>query len=186
MSKNWYCLRVTANREKSFKLQLEALKEKLKSQGSSPDQFGEVFMPSEEVVEMRKGKRVVSQRKFYPNYVFIEMEMNPQNWNLINRLPMTKGFVGDPGTRTSWQEPQPISDAEINKIRSFVAEGSEKPKPKVMFAEGEAVRIKDGPFTNFTGNVIDVNYESNRISVSVNVFSRPTEIQIDFEQVEKM
>ena len=184
MSKNWYCLRVTANRERSFS---QHLKERLdNSQKEIANQFGDVFMPAEEVVEMRKGKRVVSQRRFYPNYVFIEMEMTPQTWNLINRLPMTKGFVGDPSTRTTWQEPQPISNAEIEKMRSVVAEGADKPKPKVMFMEGEAVRIKDGPFTNFTGNVIDVNYESNRISVSVNVFSRPTEIQIDFEQVEKM
>lgn len=192
MSMNWYCLQLIANREKSF---MESLAERIdRAGGDMGERFGEVFMPAEEVVEIKKGKRKVSQRKFFPSYVFIEMDMTPETWHLVNRLPMIKGFVGDTnakgatphtGTR-EWHEPQPVSKDEIDRIRSQVKEGADKPRPKVMFEIGEAVRIKEGPFTNFTGNVNDVNYETSRISVSVNVFNRPTEIQIAFEQVEKM
>ena len=185
MSRNWYCLQLVANREKSFR---ESLKERIDHAGEDMrNMFGDVFMPAEEVVEIKKGKRKVTKRKFFPSYVFIEMDMTPETWHLINRLPMIKGFVGDTNTSVrTWHGPQPVSVEEIDRIRSQVEEGADKPRPKVMFEIGEAVRIKEGPFTNFTGNVNEVNYETNRISVSVNVFNRPTEIQIDFEQVEKM
>ena len=188
MSKNWYCIQVTANRVKSFK---ERLEESIENAGlGMKEKFGDVFSPEEEVVEMKKGKRKVSKRKFFPSYVFIEMDMTPETWHLVNKLPMIKGFVGDINTTAriegEWRAPQPVNPEEIIRIRSQEQAGADKPRPKVMFEIGEAVRIKDGPFTNFTGNVNDVNYDTNRISVSVNVFNRPTEIQIDFDQVEKM
>lgn len=185
MSKNWYCLQVTANRVKSFEENLERMRE---SEDGFDELFGEVFAPAEEVVEMKRGQRKVTQRKFFPNYVFIEMEMNQRTYNLVKHLPMIKGFIGGATTKTSgaeWQEPEPVSLKEIDRIRERVEAGLDKPKPKVLFEVGKTVRIKEGPFTNFTGNVVDVNYESSRISVTVNVFSRPTEIQTDFENVEK-
>ncbi len=183
--KKWYCLQVNSNRERSFE---KSLRDRIKQEGGDlPDKFGEIFAPAEEVVEMRKGKRRVSARKFFPGYVFIEMEMDPDTWHLVSRMPMIRGFVGDAkAVAADWQGPQPVSDDEIEKIRLQAQEGAERPRPKVMFEAGESVRIKEGPFTSFTGNVVDVNYDSSRISVSVNVFNRPTEIQIDFEQVEKM
>lgn len=185
MSMQWYCVQVSANREKSFR---KTLQDRIESAGDEMrGKFGDIFSPTEQMVEMKKGKRYVSQRTFFPNYIFIKMEMDPSTWHLVNRLPMTKGFVGETSMGDdNWREPHPVSASEIEEIRSRVSEGEDKPRPKVMFEIGESVRIKEGPFTNFAGNVNDVNYESSRISVSVNVFNRPTEIQIDFEQVEKM
>lgn len=182
--KNWYCLQVSANRMKSF---IESF-ERIKDASGEGDAFGTVFSPAEEVVEIKRGKRKVSERKFFPNYVFIEMEMNERTFNLVKQLPMTRGFVGGIRSQTpgsEWRPPDPIPEFEIQRLQTREKEGMEKPKPKVMFEIGKSVRIKEGPFTNFTGNVVDVNYESNRISVTVNVFNRPTEIQTDFENVEK-
>lgn len=184
MAMNWYCLQLVANRDKSL---VEALDAVMKSKDSMAGKFGEVLVPTEEVVELKRGKRKVSKRKFFPGYVFIEMDMTPETWHEVKRLPMIRGFVGDADSgRKEWNPPEPMSDDEINEIRSHIAAGAEKPRPKVEFEVGEAVRIKEGPFTNFNGNVKDVNYETSRISVSVNVFNRPTDIQLDFEQVEKM
>lgn len=183
--KQWYCAQLVANREKSFR---EGLKKRIEQMGGEMGAcFGEILMPAEEVVEIKRGKRMISKRKFFPNYVFIHMDMTPETWHLVTRMPMIKGFVGDTNTSiNNWEGPQPIGDEEIDRIRSKIREGEDKPRPKVMFEIGESVRIKEGPFNNFTGNVHDVNYESNRISVSVSVFDRPTDIQLDFDQVEKM
>ncbi len=195
---NWYCVQVKANREKSFRQTLEQrIAEACEKEPEVKGLFGEIFSPAEQVVEMKNKKQRVSKRVFFPNYIFIEMEMTHKTWYIINQLSMTRGFVGDTNTRDgrvaavsvdeeSWLPPQPISISEIERIRSRVDEGMEKPKPKVMFEIGEAVRINDGPFTNFSGTVNDINYDTSRISVSVNVFNRPTDIQLDFEQVEKM
>ena len=182
MAMNWYCLQVTANRMKGFEESLQ----RIRDDESVASMFGEYLSPSEEVVEIKKGKRKISQRKFFTNYVFLEMEMNERTYNMIKRLPMIKGFIGGVNSKEDgWQQPEPVSSDEIYKIRQRVEEGVAKPKPKVMFENGETVRIKSGSFTNFTGQVVDVNYETNRIKVTVNVFNRPSEIQTDFENVEK-
>ena len=186
---NWYAVQVASNRVASF---IKTLNERLQDNDDDEmkEKFGDIFCPAEDVIERKQGKKRVTSRVYFPNYIFIEMEMDPKTWHLINRLPMTKGFVGDSNTNQAgndeWQPPQPVNRDEIEKIKLRVNEGQDKPKPKVMFEIGESVRIKEGAFTNFTGNVNDINYETSRITVSVNVFNRPTEIQIDFEHVEKM
>ncbi|MBF2735618.1 MAG: transcription termination/antitermination factor NusG [Betaproteobacteria bacterium AqS2] len=195
---NWYCVHVKANREKSFRqLLAQRIEQACEKDPDVKEQFGEIFSPAEQVVEMKNKKQKVSKRVFFPNYIFIQMEMNHKTWHIINQMSMTRGFVGDTNSgpsanasvsidEDSWLPPQPVTMAEIDKIRSRVDEGMEKPRPKVMFEIGESVRIKDGPFTNFNGTVNDINYDTSRISVAVSVFNRPTDIQLDFEQVEKM
>ena len=144
------------------------------------DKFGRILVPTEEVVEMRGGKKRSSERKFFPGYVLVEMELNDETWHLVKNVPKVMGFIGGSGDR-----PTPISEAEVDEILGRVRDGQEKPKPKVLFEVGEMVRVIDGPFNDFNGVVEGVNYEKNRLNVSVTIFGRSTPVELEFEQVEK-
>ena len=139
-----------------------------------------VEVPTETVTEVRRGKKVQSERKFFPGYVLVEMEMTDDTWHLVKSTPKVTGFVG--GTAN---KPTPITQKEVDAILRQVQEGVEKPRPKVLFEMGEAVRVKEGPFTDFHGNVEDVNYEKSKLRVSVTIFGRSTPVELDFSQVEK-
>ena len=144
------------------------------------DKFGEILVPTEEVVEMRDGKKRKSDRKFFPGYVLVQMEMDDSTWHLVKDTPRVLGFIG--GTS---DKPAPISDAEANSILQRVEEGVDKPRPKILFEPGEVVRVTDGPFTDFNGVVEEVNYEKSRLRVSVLIFGRSTPVELEFSQVEK-
>jgi len=144
------------------------------------DKFGEIVVPSEEVVEMRAGQKRKSTRKFFPGYVLVQMIMDDQTWHMIRSIPRVFGFIG--GTS---QSPTPITDKEANSILRRVEEGANKPRPKILFEPGEIVRVKEGPFVDFNGVVEEVNYEKNRLRVSVLIFGRSTPVELEFSQVEK-
>jgi len=176
MSKRWYVVHVYSGFEKSVQ---RTLLERIARSGMK-EQFGQILVPVEEVVEMKSGQKNVSERKFFPGYVLVEMEMTDESWHLIKNTPKVTGFVG--GTAT---KPTPISEKEVQNILHQIQEGAEKPKPKVLFEVGEAVRVKEGPFTDFHGTVEDVNYDKNKLRVSVSIFGRSTPVELDFGQVEK-
>jgi transcriptional antiterminator NusG len=145
------------------------------------DGFGEILVPTEEVVEMRNGQKRKSERKFFPGYVLVQMEMNEGTWHLVKDTPRVMGFIG--GTA---DKPAPITDREAEAILRRVADGTDKPKPKTLFEVGESVRVNDGPFADFTGSVEEVNYEKNRLTVAVTIFGRSTPVELEFGQVEKV
>ncbi len=176
MSKRWYVVHVYSGFEKSVQ---RALVDRIARSGMA-DKFGQIMVPVEEVVEMKSGQKSVSERKFFPGYVLVEMDMNDETWHLIKSTPKVTGFVGGTATR-----PTPISEKEVQNILHQIQEGAEKPKPKVLFEVGEAVRVKEGPFTDFHGTVEDVNYDKNKLRVSVSIFGRSTPVELDFGQVEK-
>jgi transcriptional antiterminator NusG len=177
MTKRWYVVHAFSGMEKSVS---RAIQERVDRAGMQ-DQFGQILVPTEEVVEVRGGKKALSERRFFPGYVLVEMEMNEQTWHLVKNTNKVTGFVG--GTAS---KPTPISQAEVDKIMAQVQEGVEKPRPKVLFEVGEVVRVKEGPFTDFNGNVEEVNYEKNRLRVSVTIFGRSTPVELEFGQVEKL
>ncbi|MCZ2444514.1 MAG: transcription termination/antitermination protein NusG [Flavobacteriales bacterium] len=177
MSKKWYAVHTYSGFEKSVKRTLEDRIVLHKFE----DKFGEILIPVEEVVEVKSGQKNISERKFFPSYILIEMEMTDETWHLVKGTPKVTGFVGG----TSMQ-PVPISRKEIESIFNQVREGVEKPKPKVIFEAGEAVRVKEGPFTDFHGSVEEVNYDKNKLRVSVSIFGRPTPVELDFHQVDKI
>ncbi len=142
--------------------------------------FGDILVPTEEVVEMREGQKRRSERKFFPGYVLVQMEMDDETWHLVKSVPKVMGFIG--GTKDA---PAPISDKEANAILQRVLEGVDKPKPKILFEPGEVVRINDGPFNDFNGVVEEVDYEKSRLRVSVLIFGRSTPVDLEFGQVEK-
>lgn len=142
--------------------------------------FGEIIVPKEEVVEMRAGKKCKSERKFFPGYVLVQMEMDDATWHLVRNVPRVLGFIGGKA-----EKPAPISDKEAASILRRVEEGESKPKPKVLFEVGEVIRVKEGPFTDFNGVVEVVNYDKNRLRVSVMIFGRSTPVELEFGQVEK-
>jgi transcriptional antiterminator NusG len=142
--------------------------------------FGEILVPTEEVVEMREGQKRKSERKFYPGYVLVQMEMNEQTWHLVKNVPKVLGFIG--GTP---DKPAPITEKEANRILDRVAEGVDKPRPKVLFEPGQVVRVTHGPFNDFNGVVESVNYEKSRLQVAVQILGRSTPVELDFSQVEK-
>jgi transcriptional antiterminator NusG len=144
------------------------------------DRFGEILVPVEEVVEMKGGQKKTAERKFFPGYVLVQMEMDDDTWHLVKSTPKVTGFVG--GTAT---KPAPISEKEVQSIMDQMREGVEKPKPKVLFEVGETVRVIDGPFTDFNGNVEEVNYDKSKLRVSVMIFGRATPVELGFGQVEK-
>mgnify|MGYP003348710741 FL=1 len=144
------------------------------------EKFGQILVPVEEVVEMKSGQKNTSERKFFPGYVLVEMDMDEQSWHLVKNTPKVTGFVG--GTAT---KPTPISEREVQNILQQIQDGVEKPRPKVLFEVGESVRVKDGPFVEFIGNVEDVNYDKSKLRVSVTIFGRSTPVELDFGQVEK-
>ena len=176
MSKKWYVVHAYSGFEKSVQ---RALVDRIARQGMQ-DKFGQILVPVEEVVEMRAGQKSISERKFFPGYVLVEMEMDDQSWHLVKNTAKVTGFVG--GTAT---KPTPISEKEVQNILNQIQEGVEKPRPKVLFEVGEAVRVKDGPFADFHGNVEDVNYDKSKLRVSVTIFGRSTPVELDFGQVEK-
>ena len=176
MSKRWYVVHAYSGFEKSVQ---RALTERVARQGMS-DLFGRILVPVEEVVELKSGQKSITERKFFPGYVLVEMEMNDESWHLVKSTPKVTGFVG--GTAN---KPTPISEKEVEKIMQQMQDGVEKPRPKVLFQPGEVVRVKDGPFTDFHGSVEHVNYEKNRLRVSVTIFGRATPVELEFGQVEK-
>jgi transcriptional antiterminator NusG len=176
MSKRWYVVHAYSGFEKSVQ---RALLERIQRQ-EMQDSFGQVLVPVEEVVELKQGQKSISERKFFPGYVLVEMEMNDESWHLVKSTPKVTGFVG--GTAN---KPTPISEKEVEKIMQQMQDGVEKPRPKVLFEPGEIVRVKEGPFTDFHGSVEQVNYEKNRLRVSVTIFGRATPVELEFGQVEK-
>ncbi|ABV38933.1 NusG antitermination factor [Shewanella sediminis HAW-EB3] len=142
--------------------------------------FGEILVPTEEVVEMRAGQRRKSERKFFPGYVLVQMEMNDESWHLVKSIPRVMGFIGGTSDR-----PAPISDKEADAILQRLEETVESPTHRVMFEPGEVVRVTDGPFADFNGTVEEVDYEKNRVKVSVMIFGRSTPVELDFGQIEK-
>lgn len=177
MSRRWYVVHVYSGFEKSV---MRALMDRIERSGLV-DLFGRILVPVEEVVEMKNGQKSITERKFFPGYVLVEMEMNDDSWHLVKDTPRVTGFVG--GTAT---KPAPISEKEVNDIMQQMQAGVEKPRPKVLFGEGEVVRIKEGPFADFNGSVESIDYEKNRISVSVSIFGRSTPVNLEFSQVEKV
>ena len=176
MTKRWFVVHAYSGFEKSVQ---RALVERIARAGMQ-EFFGQILVPVEEVVEMKSGQKSISERKFFPGYVLVEMEMNDESWHLVKSTPKVTGFIG--GTAT---KPTPISKKEVAKIMQQIQEGVEKPRPKVLFETGEMVRIKDGPFTDFNGNVEEVNYEKSRMRVAVTIFGRSTPVELQFDQVEK-
>ena len=174
--KKWFVVHAYSGFEKSVQ---RALVERIK-RSEIAEQFGQILVPVEEVVEMKNGAKAISERKFFPGYVLVEMEMDDDSWHLVKNTPKVTGFVGGTANR-----PAPISQKEVDKIMQQMQEGVEKPRPKVLFEVGEVVRVKEGPFTDFHGSVEDVNYEKNRLRVSVTIFGRATPVELEFGQVEK-
>ena len=175
--KQWYVIQAYSGYEKSVK---KSLMDRI-HRSDFPDKFGRILVPTEEVVEVRSGQRSVSERKFFPGYLFIEMDLNDDTWHLVKSTSKVSGFVGGTGVR-----PTPISEAEIDKILQQVEEGGERPRPKTLFEDGENVRVKEGPFVDFQGSVKDVNYEKNKLWVLVTIFGRATPVELEFGQVEKI
>lgn len=176
MAKRWYVVHAYSGFEKTVQ---RSLKERIQRSGMQ-DYFGEILVPTEEVVEMRDGQKRKSDRKFFPGYVLVQMEMNDDTWHLVREAPKVMGFIG--GTK---ERPAPITEAEADAILQRVQEGAEKPRPKVLFEVGEVVRVTDGPFKDFNGVVDEVNYEKNRLRVAVLIFGRSTPVDLEFSQVEK-
>ncbi len=176
MAKRWYVVHVYSGFEKKV---AEAVMERARAQGLE-DMFEEVLAPTEEVVEMRRGQKVVNERKFFPGYVLANMEMTDESWHLVNETPKVTGFLG------TGKRPTPISEAEANRILHQVKEGVERPKPSVMFEVGEQVRVSDGPFTSFNGVVEEVDVEKARLKVTVSIFGRSTPVELEYSQVEKL
>jgi transcription termination/antitermination protein NusG len=172
----WYVVHAYSNFEHKVS---ELLKERIRLKNLG-ERFGEILVPTEEVVEMRDGQRRKSERKFFPGYVLVQMEMDEDTWHLVRETPKVLGFIG--GTP---EKPAPITDREASSILRRVEEGAEKPRPKVLFEPGEVVRVTDGPFNDFNGVVESVNYEKNRLQVAVQILGRSTPVELDFSQVEK-
>ena len=173
----WYVVHAYSGMEKAVERNLQERIER----GGMQSKFGRILVPTEEVVELKNGKKAVSQRRFFPGYVLVEMLMDDESWHLVKHTSKVTGFVGGAKNR-----PSPISEAEVMKIVNQMKEGIEKPKPKVEWIAGELVRVKDGPFTDFNGAVEDVNYEKSKVRVSVTIFGRATPVELDFAQVEKI
>ncbi len=176
MSKRWYVVHAYSGFEKNV---ARALKERIEL-SEIADCFGEVMVPTEEVVEMRAGQKRRSERKFFPGYVLVQMELNDDSWHLVKETPRVMGFIGGKADK-----PAPLTDAEANAILERVEAGSEKATPKTVFEPGELVRVIDGPFNDFNGVVEEVNYEKSRLNVAVTIFGRSTPVELDFSQVEK-
>ena len=177
--KRWYVVHTISGLEK---LVMKALKERIQ-QDKIQDKFGEILVPTEEVVELRDGKKRRSERKFFPGYVLVEMVMDDQTWHLVRSISNVLGFIGATSDRPD--RPAPITAKEAEAILQRIQDSSEKPKPKVLFEVGEVVRVNDGPFADFNGVVEEVNYEKSRLRVAVLIFGRSTPVELQFDQVEK-
>jgi transcriptional antiterminator NusG len=172
----WYVVHAYSGMEKAVE---RNIRESIARAGME-NKFGRILVPTEEVVEMKNGQRRTAERKFFPGYVFVEMVMDDESWHLVKHTSKVTGFVGGAKNR-----PAPISEAEVQKIVNQMQDGAEKPRHKVEFMVGELVRVKEGPFTDFNGSVEEVNYEKNKVRVSVTIFGRATPVELEFSQVEK-
>ena len=171
---DWFVVHTHTGFESQVK---EAINQKFREKGRD-EELGDVMIPSEEVVELKKGKKKISSRKFFPGYIMVQMVLNDETWHMVSSLPKVTGFVGG-------ANPAPLSPDEVNKIQQQVVEGAERPTPKVVFSVGESVRVVDGPFTNFNGIVKEVNEEKGKLKVLVTIFGRATSVELEFLQVEK-
>ena len=176
MAKRWYVVHAYSGFEKQVMRSLQDRIERAEMQ----DMFGQILVPTEEVVEMKGGQKRRSDRKFFPGYVLVEMEMTDETWHLVKDVPKVMGFIGGTGDK-----PAPITDKEADAILQRVQEGVDKPRPKVLFEPGEMVRVVDGPFNDFNGVVEDVDYDKSRLKVAVLIFGRSTPVELEFHQVEK-
>ncbi len=177
LPKRWYVVHAYSGMEKAVE---RNLRERIDRAGMQ-DKFGRILVPTEEVVELKNGKKAVTERRFFPGYVLVEMAMEDDTWHLVKHTSKVTGFVGGAKNR-----PAPISESEVMKIVSQMQEGVEKPRPKVEWMVGEIVRVKEGPFTDFNGAIEDVNYDKSKVRVSVTIFGRATPVELDFSQVEKV
>ncbi|MGB5598426.1 transcription termination/antitermination protein NusG [Thiothrix litoralis] len=176
MAMRWYVVQAYSGFENQVKRSLEERLVRFDLQ----DSFGRVLVPTEEVIEIRDGQKRKSERKFFPGYVLVEMEMNDETWHMVKETPKVLGFIGGKADK-----PAPITQKEVDNIMRRVEEGAEKPRPKVLFDAGEVVRVTDGPFKDFNGVVEEVNYEKSRLLVAVQIFGRSTPVELEFYQVEK-
>ncbi len=176
MSKRWYVVHAFSGYEKKVQ---QSLLERIEL-NNMQDHFGEVLVPTEEVVEMRSGQTRKSERKFFPGYVLVQMELNDDSWHLVKETPRVLGFIGGKPDK-----PAAITDREADAILQRVQDGADKPKPKTLFEVGEIVRVTDGPFNDFNGAVESVDYERSKVQVAVQIFGRSTPVDLDFTQVEK-
>jgi len=172
----WYIVHAYSNFEHKVKASLQ---ERIALMGLE-EKFGDILVPTEEVVEMKEGQKRRSERKFFPGYVLVQMEMDDETWHLVKEVPKVLGFIGG-----SSDKPAPITEKEADQILSRVQEGVDKPRPKVLFEPGEMVRVVDGPFNDFNGVVEDVDYDKSRLKVAVLIFGRSTPVELEFHQVEK-
>ncbi len=172
----WYVIQAFSGYEKKVKLSLQDHIERNDMQAY----FGDILVPTEEVVEMKAGQKRTSERKFFPGYVLVHMAMTDETWHLVKGVPRVAGFIGGTENR-----PMPITDREANEIIQQVSDSADAPKMKFTFAPGELVRIIDGPFADFNGTVEDANFEKSKLRVSVTIFGRSTPVELDFTQVEK-
>ncbi len=175
--KRWYVVQAYSGMEKSVQ---RALVERIERAGMQ-SQFGQILVPIEEVIDVKNGQKTVTERRFFPGYVLVEMEMTDETWHLVKNTNKVAGFIGGKSNK-----PTPIPAREIEKIMQQMQEGIEKPRPKVLYEVGELVRIKDGPFTDFNGSIEEVSYEKSRVRVSVVIFGRATPVELEFGQVEKV
>ncbi|AIU65901.1 transcription antiterminator NusG [Vibrio coralliilyticus] len=175
--KRWYVVQAFSGFEGRV---AQSLREHIKMH-SMEELFGEVLVPTEEVVEMRAGQRRKSERKFFPGYVLVQMIMNDESWHLVRSVPRVMGFIGGTSDR-----PAPITDKEADAILNRLEKASESPRPRTMYEAGEVVRVTDGPFADFNGTVEEVDYEKSRLKVSVSIFGRATPVELEFGQVEKL
>ncbi len=176
MAKHWYVVHAYSGFEHQVK---RSLVERVKHSGMD-EKFGDILVPTEEVVEMREGQKRRSERKFFPGYVLVQMDMDEDTWHLVKSVPKVMGFIGG-----SSDHPAPITDKEAEAILQRVQEGVDKPRPKVLFEPGELVRVVDGPFNDFNGVVEEVNYDKSKLRVAVVIFGRSTPVELEFGQVEK-
>jgi transcriptional antiterminator NusG len=176
MELQWYVIHAYSNYEGKVK---ESLIERIKL-NNLDDKFGDILVPTEEVVEMKNGEKKKTARKFFPGYVLVQMEMNDATWHLVKQVPKVLGFIG--GTN---DKPAPITENEANIILNRVKDGADSPRPKTMFETGELVRVTEGPFNDFTGIVESANYEKNKVTVAVQILGRSTPVELDFSQIEK-
>lgn len=176
MSKQWYVIHAYSGYENKVR---ESLLDRIERLGMK-DAFGEIMVPAEEVIEMKGGQERKTQRKFFPGYVLVNMELNDDTWHLVRETPRVMGFIG--GTK---ERPSPISQAEADTIMQQLESGTEKTKPKITFEPGEMVRVIDGPFNDFSGVVEEVNYEKSKVRVAVLIFGRSTPVELEFKQIEK-
>lgn len=172
----WFVIQAFSGYEKHVQ---ESLREYI-ARAEMGDEFGEIEVPTEQVVELRNGQKRTSERKFFPGYVLVHMRMSDEAWHLVKSVPRVSGFVGGSGSK-----PVPISDQEAQAILQQVQEGAEHPRPKYTFAPGELVRVIDGPFKEFSGSVEEVNFDKSKLKVSVSIFGRSTPVELSFSQIEK-